>query len=904
MPKCSRFFSSHVLILLYLFHVHVENTISEEMRSTVGIGLVLDMNSTFGTMVNMCMDMAVSDFYQAHPNHITRLQLHKKDAKSVLDANVAVLELINAEEVCGIFAPHGSEQEAFAAAIGETVRLPIISFTARSSSVSYKDNRYFVSTTPDEAVQSHALAAICQKFEWPEVVILYEDDTEYGNNFVSRTINVFHDAGIEVPYKTSIATSANDSHILKELKMLKKKKTRVFLVHAVPALGSRLFDIASNAGMMKEGYAWVVTDSLSIFLDSVDFSARDSMDGVLGIRPYLFASKKLKSFQERWKRNMLLNNTTSGSITEVNIHGLWAYDAVTALAIAIENIRRVNSSLLDVNGDKNRTDNRGLRISVLGQMLLSEVSNTKFRGLAGDFELVDGKLKASAFEIFNIIGNGERKLGFWTLERGIIRELNSSFVEPTNSVSTNELKNVLWPGNSVMRPKGRAILETEDLRIGIPWKPGFKEFVNVVIDPTTNQTNVNGFCIDIFLAALKVLPLSINYEFRIYNDSKSSNWSYDSMLHKIPEEYDMVVADTTIWAPRAEYVDFSLPYSESGAVLVVKNKKPLNMWIFIKPLRWDLWLAIGVTSILLGLVLCILERRAIEPNGMTYWFPIAFLVFPERNRLSNNWSVFVLVCWLLMAFVLMQSFTANLSAILTVDQLEFDFSDDYYVGYHEGSFMKKFLTEQRHIRESRLRAYSSIEAFHDAMSRGSKKGGVDAVFDEIPYMKLFLIRYKSEYKIVGPTYTTGGMGFAFPTGSPLVAYFSRAILNVTQGSEMISLEQKNFGPGYSSQDPLSSVISQGTSSLSLREFGGLFIITGLLIAFALVYSESEAIGHFIQNYFSIFWTPRIPPVEAGARVIEVAEDAGNIPPSPGEDARLIREPEEIEIIANAAQNHG
>ncbi|KAL7138033.1 hypothetical protein ABFS83_10G135700 [Erythranthe nasuta] len=891
MPKCSRFFSSHVLILVYLFHVHVENTISEEMRSTVGIGLVLDMNSTFGTMVNLCMDMAVSDFYKAHPNQRTRLQLHKKDAKSVLDVNVAAKN----EEVCGIFAPHGSKQEAFAAAIGETVRLPIISFTARSLSASYEENRYFVSTALDDAVQSHALAYICQKFERPEVVILYEDDTEYGNNFVSRTINVFHDAGIEVPYKTSIATSASDSHILKELKMLKKKKTRVFLVQAGPALGSRLFAIASNAGMMKEGYAWVVTDSLSIFLDYVDFSARDSMDGVLGIRPYLFASKKLKSFQERWKRNMLLNNTTSGSITEVNIHGLWAYDAVTALAIAIENIRRVNSSLLDVNGDKNRTDNRGLRISVLGQMLLSEVSNTKFRGLAGDFELVDGKLKASAFEIFNIIGNGERKLGFWTLDRGIIRELNSSFVEPTNSVLTNELKNayhVLWSGNSVVRPKGRAILETEDLRIGIPWKPGFKEFVNVVTDPTTNQTNVNGFCIDIFLAALKVLPLPINYEFRIYNDSKSSNWSYDSMLHKIPEEYDMVVADTTIWAPRAEYVDFSLPYSESGAVLVVKNKKPLNMWIFIKPLRWDLWLAIGVASILLGLVLCILERRAIEPNGMTYW-------------LSNNWSVFVLVCWLLMAFVLMQSFTANLSAILTVDQLEFDFSDDYYVGYHEGSFMKKFLTEQRHIRESRLRAYSSILEFHDAMSKGSKNGGVDAVFDEIPYMKLFLTRYKSQYKIVGPTYTTGGMGFvSFSNWLSISCVFSRAILNITQSSKMISFEQKNFGPGYSSQDPLSSLISQGTSSLSLREFGGLFIITASLIAFALVYSESEAIGHFIQNYLSSFWTPYIPPVEAGARVIEVAEDAGNILHSPGEDARLIREPEEIEIIANASQNHG
>lgn len=122
-------------------------------------------------------------------------------------------------------------------------------------------------------------------------------------------------------------------------------------------------------------------------------------------------------------------------------------------------------------------------------------------------------------------------------------------------------------------------------------------------------------------------------------------------------------------------------------------------------------------------------------------------------------------------------------------------------------------------------------------------------------------------------------------------------MNVTQGPEMNSWELQNFGPGYSSQDPLSSVISQGTSSLTPYEFGGLFIIIASLVALAIIYSERAVITHFFGNWFC-FRAEEVSS-EEGSHVYEgVAlagmdgsgdEDNGDVPPQPREE-QLLRHP--------------
>lgn len=128
------------------------------------------------------------------------------------------------------------------------------------------------------------------------------------------------------------------------------------------------------------------------------------------------------------------------------------------------------------------------------------------------------------------------------------------------------------------------------------------------------------------------------------------------------------------------------------------------------------------------------------------------------NMVANNWGRFVLVVWLFTAYILMQSYTANLSSILTVDQLTPSPNKPACAGYQVGSFVQEFLLSLN-FNESKLHSYSSMTEYDDALSKGCKNGGVDAIFDEIPYIKLFLHKYGSKYKMVGTTYNTEGFGF-------------------------------------------------------------------------------------------------------------------------------------------------
>lgn len=127
-----------------------------------------------------------------------------------------------------------------------------------------------------------------------------------------------------------------------------------------------------------------------------------------------------------------------------------------------------------------------------------------------------------------------------------------------------------------------------------------------------------------------------------------------------------------------------------------------------------------------------------------------------------------MVIWLCAAFILMQSYTASLSSVLTVDKLKPKIvnveelqSKGYYVGYQSDSFVRDLLVQQLKFNETKLRHYGTVQEYHEALSKGSENGGVAAIFDEVPYIRIFLTnkKYSSNYMMAGPIYRTGGFGF-------------------------------------------------------------------------------------------------------------------------------------------------
>ena len=142
------------------------------------------------------------------------------------------------------------------------------------------------------------------------------------------------------------------------------------------------------------------------------------------------------------------------------------------------------------------------------------------------------------------------------------------------------------------------------------------------------------------------------------------------------------------------------------------------------------------------------------------------LMVPTGEKVVNNQSRFVLIIWIFVVLILTQSYTASLTSKLSVQRLQSTFVDvkeikknGYFVGYQKNSFVKGILIKQLGFHESKLKPYETLEEYREALSNGTHYGGVAAIFDEIPYLKLFLAKYCYKYTMVGPIYKTNGLGF-------------------------------------------------------------------------------------------------------------------------------------------------
>ncbi|CAH8322075.1 unnamed protein product [Eruca vesicaria subsp. sativa] len=795
----------------------------------VKVGVVLNTNVTLADLSLRAINMSLSEFYKTNKDFKTRIVLHIRDSKqTVVGAAASALYLIKKREVVAILGPGNSMHAPFIINLGNQSQVPIISFSATSPLLDSLRSPYFIRAAHDDSAQVHSISAILKSFRWREAVPIYVDN-EFGEGILPYLVDAFQENNVRIRYRCAISLYSSNDQIENELLKLKTMPTRVFIVHMLPDLGSRLFSIAKKIGMMEPGYVWIVTNGIGDLISSMEESSVEDMHGVLGVKTYFSRSKELTYLKTRWRKRF-------GE--ELNHFECWAYDAATALAKSVEKISDVNMSFSGTKKNTSRddieTDLDDIGTSLSGPKLLEALSTVSFKGVAGRFQLKQGKLEATIFKIINIEESGERTVGFWKSNVGLVKSVNAS-------QSSRALRPIIWPGDTIGEPKGwEHPISPKKLRIAVPKKDGFNQFVKVTKDANTNIPAFSGFCIDVFDKVISQMPYHVPFDYIPFEtpDGKSDG-NYDEMVYKVfLGEYDGAVGDTTILANRSGYVDFALPYSETGIVFVVpvKDEREKGEWVFLKPLTKELWLLTAASFLYIGMMVWIFEYHAdddFKTHKMSdkisnvFYFSFSTLFFAHRKPSESFFTRALVVVWCFVLLILTQSYTATLTSMLTVQELRptVRHMDDLKksgvnVGYQSGSFTFERLKLMGY-EESRLKAYDSPQEMRELFLNKSSNGGIDAAFDEVPYVKLFMAKYCSEYSIIEPTFKADGFGFAFPLGSPLVSDISRQILNITEGETMKAMENKWF---YGERHCLDSTTTDTPIQLDHHSFRALFLM--------------------------------------------------------------------------------
>ncbi|XP_028547559.1 glutamate receptor 3.1 [Dendrobium catenatum] len=747
---------------------------------TVKIGAILTFNSSIGRVAKVAIDAAVNDV-NSDPNVLrgTRLVVHQQD--SYCNGFIAIVEALQFMEtdIVAIIGPQSSVVAHVITHVANELKVPLLSFSATDPTLSSLQYPFFVRTTQSDAFQMAAVAELVDYFQWRQVIVIFIDD-DYGRNGVAALSDKLAEKRAKISYKAALPSEPDRSDISDLLVRVALMESRVIVLHANPDSGLKVLKEAHYLGMTITGYAWIATDWLSSLLDShspLDSEIMDTMQGVISLRQHTADTKRKKSLLSKWSKFKMDDNDINFGL---NSYGLCAYDSVWMVAHALDAffddggaIEFYNDSRLQV-ADGGTLNLEALSVFGKGNLLLRKIQSTVFDGVTGPFELdFDGNLIHPAYDILNIVGTGSRSIGYWSNYSGLSTETPEIlYLKPPNLSSINQkLYDVIWPVRLQQTTGGWVFLNMSGtVRIGVPNRFSYPEFVS----EGKGSDTMKGYCIDVFTAAVNLLPYPIGTDLILGNGLVNPN--YTELVEKVSSNdyLTLLSGDIAINTDRTRIADFTQPFIESGLVILTTVKEhDSSAWAFLQPFTLEMWCVTGLFFLFVGAVIWILEHRINDefrgpPRKQLvtiFWFSFSTLFLAHKEPTVSTLGRFVLIIWLFVVLIVQSSYTASLTSILTVRQLTSPITgidslinSNDPIGYQVGSFAGKYLVEELRISSSRLKVLHNPDEYAAALKLGPDNGGVAAVLDERPYVELFLST-KCSFAMVGAEFTRGGWGF-------------------------------------------------------------------------------------------------------------------------------------------------
>ncbi|XP_010550509.1 PREDICTED: glutamate receptor 3.6 isoform X3 [Tarenaya hassleriana] len=813
----------------------------------VNVGAVFTFGSVIGRVIKVAMEAAVEDV-NSSPSILngTHLKIIMHDTKFIGFMSIVETLRFMETDTVAIIGPQRSTTAHVVAHVATELSIPLLSFTATDPTMSPLQYPFFIRTSLSDLFQMAAVADIVHYYGWREVIAIYGDD-DYGRNGIAALGDKLAEKRCRISYKAALPPEPTRDDIVNLLVKVALSESRIIVVHAFFYWGLDVFSVAQSLGMMTTGYVWIATNWLSSIIDTdspLPMDTMNSIQGVIALRIHTPDSPLKRNFVSRWH-----NMTHVGLST----YGLYAYDTVWLLAHAIDDFFKKGGNIsFSKNSMISKFQGGNLHLDALnifdgGKLFLDSILNVDRIGLTGRMKFTqDRNLINQEFDVLNIIGTGYRTIGYWSNHLGL--SINPPEETKSQSFPGQRLHSVVWPGQTTQKPRGWVFpYNGRHLRIGVPNRNSFKEFVSV-----GSNGIITGYCVDVFYAALTLLPYAVPFELIPFGNGHD-NPSGTELV------YDAGIGDITIITERTKMADFTQPYVESGLVVVAPVRKlGSSAWAFLRPFTPQMWIVAAASFLVVGVVIWFLEHRHNDefrgsPRRQiitTFWFSFSTLFFSHRENTISTLGRIVLIIWLSVVLIINSSYTASLTSILTVHQLSspikgietLEASNDR-IGYPQGSFIRDYLVNELRIHESRLVPLRSQEEYDKALREGPGKGGVAAVVDEHAYIELFLSN-RCEFGIVGHEFTKNGWGFAFPRNSPLAVDFSTAILQLSENGDLQRIHDKWLLRKACSLQGAEIEVDR----LELKSFWGLFVVCGMACLFTLLIYSVLVIRQFCRYF--------------------------------------------------------
>lgn len=348
---------------------------------------------------------------------------------------------------------------------------------------------FFYQAVHTQSTQMNAIAAILKSWGIRQVTFIYETSHLASTaSIISHLSQAFRQTGCEL---TQILPLASGSSLLdEELDVLKKQQRQVFVIHTSLELGIRLFQAAKKMEMTGDGYLWIATNGITDLFHSVNSTVISSLKGMVGVKSYFPENTPdFLNFRKRFRQKFRTDYPEEEQ-DEPGIFAVQGYNAVK---------------------------------------LLENISSENF-----DHER---PVTQSRVEIVNVIKKGYHNV-YWTEGLGFSENVDGDIngrIAYFNSMDS--VGQALWPEQPWYAHRSRRNLAGSSehrMRVGVPGRSLFKQFVNVEYNPKKNQTVIGGFVIAVFEEMMKELNLSYDY-FPFYE-------SYDKLMRQIPEKVRIITA--------------------------------------------------------------------------------------------------------------------------------------------------------------------------------------------------------------------------------------------------------------------------------------------------------------------------------------------------------------------------